>query len=164
MIEAWQLLGSSCPALWATRSVNILATRLDRIAYLPVAFATPGMPVSDREAAAMRKSIALAFVALFAGPLTAADLQVVRAARTDYTGAELYAQHCARCHAQGVAGAPRPGLAEEWKPRLAAGRATLLLSVIKGQGGMPPKGGNASLTAAEAEAALAYMLSVPAPR
>jgi cytochrome c5 len=53
-------------------------------------------------------------------------------------------------------------MADEWRGRLTAGRATLLLSVIKGQGGMPPKGGNASLTTAEAEAALAYMLSVPA--
>lgn len=113
----------------------------------------------------MTKVRALAiFLALLTGPLGAADFQLVRAARTDYTGAELYAQHCARCHSQGVAGAPRPGMAEEWKARLAAGRASLLLSVIKGQGGMPPKGGNASLTAAEAEAALAYMLSVPGPR
>jgi cytochrome c5 len=118
--------------------------------------------VPDRRRVGVSLRLAAVFMLLLAGPLGAADVQMARAARTDYTGGELYAQHCARCHAQGVAGAPRPGMVDEWKGRLTAGRATLLLSVIKGQGGMPPKGGNASLTTAEAEAALAYMLSVPA--
>lgn len=76
-----------------------------------------------------------------------------------YSGAEVYAQSCAMCHAKGVGGAPRPGVAEEWRPRLAPGRADLLRSVLRGKGGMPPKGGNASLSAEEANAALDFMLS-----
>jgi len=75
------------------------------------------------------------------------------------SGAEVYAQSCAMCHAKGVAGAPKPGAVNEWKSRVALGRADLLRSVLRGKGGMPPKGGNASLSLAEANAALDYMLS-----
>lgn len=82
----------------------------------------------------------------------------------EFSGSELYAQHCARCHTQGVAGAPRPGYPEEWKGRLEVGRANLLLSVLKGRGGMPPKGGNASLTTPQADAALNFMLRAPVAR
>jgi cytochrome c5 len=131
----------------------------------PFPFSLSALPdgfMPDGRRAGVRLRLAAALLALLAGSSAAADVRMARADRTDYTGGELYAQHCARCHAQGVAGAPRPGMADEWRGRLTAGRATLLLSVIKGQGGMPPKGGNASLTTAEAEAALAYMLSVPA--
>lgn len=81
-----------------------------------------------------------------------------------YSGAEVYAQSCAMCHAKGIGGAPRPGMTDEWRPRLAPGRADLLRSVLRGKGGMPPKGGNASLTVGEANAALDYMLSGGAQR
>lgn len=81
-----------------------------------------------------------------------------------FSGAEVYAQHCARCHTQAVGGAPRPGHHEDWQRRLEAGRADLLLAVLKGKGGMPPKGGNASLSVSEANAALDFMLTVPARR
>lgn len=76
-----------------------------------------------------------------------------------FSGAEVYAQSCAMCHAKGVAGAPKPGEVEQWRSRAALGRADLLLSVLRGKGSMPPKGGNASLSASEANAALDYMLS-----
>lgn len=82
----------------------------------------------------------------------------------EFSGSELYAQHCARCHTQGVAGAPRPGYPDEWKGRLEVGRANLLLSVLKGRGGMPPKGGNASLSTIQADAALNFMLKAPMAR
>lgn len=82
----------------------------------------------------------------------------------EFSGAEVYAQHCARCHTQSVGGAPRPGNHEDWRERAVAGRADLLLSVLKGKGGMPPKGGNASLSVSEANAALDFMLPTPARR
>ena len=75
------------------------------------------------------------------------------------SGAEVYAQSCAMCHAKGTGGAPRPGEADAWRSRLAVGRADLLLSVLRGKGAMPPKGGNASLTTREVNAALEHMLS-----
>lgn len=82
----------------------------------------------------------------------------------EFSGAEVYAQYCAHCHTQAVGGAPRPGNREDWRGRVAVGRADLLLSVLKGKGGMPPKGGYASLTVTEANAALDFMLSPPARR
>lgn len=77
-------------------------------------------------------------------------------------GGDIYRQTCAVCHAvgvPGVPGVPKLGSRADWSNRLAAGRAELLHSVLKGKGAMPPKGGNASLSNAQAEAALDYMLS-----
>lgn len=76
-------------------------------------------------------------------------------------GGDIYRQTCAVCHAVGVSSAPTiPKLGSpDWGKRLAAGRPSLLHSVLRGKGAMPPKGGNASLSDAQAEAALDYMLS-----
>ena len=75
-----------------------------------------------------------------------------------FSGAEVYAQSCAMCHANGVGGAPKLGEAPEWRGRITQGRADLLVSVLRGKGGMPPKGGNASLSVNDVNAALDYML------
>lgn len=93
---------------------------------------------------------------LFAGQVS---LAWGAAASADYSGAEVYAQHCARCHTNSVGGAPRPGNDQDWSERASGGRANLLLSVLKGKGGMPPKGGNASLSVGEANAALDFMMA-----
>lgn len=76
-------------------------------------------------------------------------------------GGDIYRQTCAVCHAVGVSSAPTiPKLGSpDWSKRLAAGRPSLLHSLLRGKGAMPPKGGNASLSDAQAEAALDYMLS-----
>jgi cytochrome c5 len=77
-------------------------------------------------------------------------------------GGDIYRQSCAVCHAVGVAGAPgtpRLGVQSDWASRLAGGRPELLRAVLKGKGAMPPKGGDASLSDAQAKAALDYMLS-----
>lgn len=73
-------------------------------------------------------------------------------------GRLIYVQTCAQCHANGVAGAPRIGDKAAWTQRLAQGRDAMLTTVFKGKGAMPPKGGNASLSDAEARAATDYML------
>lgn len=76
-------------------------------------------------------------------------------------GGDVYKQTCAVCHAAGVPGvpgAPKLGAQTDWSNRLAVGRSELLHSVLKGKGVMPPKGGNASLSDAQAAAALDYML------
>ncbi len=83
---------------------------------------------------------------------------------SSFSGAEVYAQSCAMCHSKGVAGAPRPREPDDWRVRMMPGRADLLRSVLRGKGGMPPKGGNASLSAIEANAALDYMLPHSARR
>ena len=104
----------------------------------------------------MIKRVSKLSVLLLACPLAWATT-VSRAG--GYTGAEIYAQSCAMCHSMGIGGAPKPVDLREIHGRSTSGRAELLLSVLRGKGGMPPKGGNASLSAAEASAALDYMLS-----
>jgi len=52
----------------------------------------------------------------------------------------LWARSCALCHIDGNAGAPRVGQAEEWGPRLAQGRETLLRHTVEGLNSMPPLG------------------------
>lgn len=47
---------------------------------------------------------------------------------------------CALCHVDGTGGAPRIGHAEEWRPRLAQGRAVLLDHTLEGFNNMPPLG------------------------
>lgn len=74
-------------------------------------------------------------------------------------GREIYVQSCAMCHSAGVGGAPRPGKGEDWVERARKGPAELMVSVLRGKKGMPPKGGNASLTRVEAYLALDYMLN-----
>lgn len=77
-------------------------------------------------------------------------------------GGDVYRQACAFCHAtgiQGFPGVPKLGAQTDWSDRLAAGRAEMLRSVLRGKGAMPPKGGNASLSDAQAAEALDYMLS-----
>ena len=58
-----------------------------------------------------------------------------------------------------------PRFGEDWNRRLFAGREALLRSVLNGKGEMPPKGGDASLSDAQVEVALDYMLlQVASPR
>lgn len=73
-------------------------------------------------------------------------------------GRDVFLRNCAACHVSGVAQAPRVSSIAEWEPRLAAGRQSLLNSVLRGKGGMPPKGGNASISDAQAAAALDYII------
>lgn len=74
------------------------------------------------------------------------------------TGRKVFLQNCAACHVHGVAQAPRVGSPAEWEPRLALGRQSMVNSVLRGKGGMPPKGGNASISDADAIAALDYIV------
>lgn len=74
-------------------------------------------------------------------------------------GKEVYTQTCAACHSTGVAGAPKLGDRTAWTPRMGNGKPALLMSVLKGKGAMPPKGGNASLSDNEVKSAMEYILS-----
>lgn len=77
-------------------------------------------------------------------------------------GEKVYNEVCATCHGQGVAGAPRIGDKEAWKPRIAKGMDALVKNSIQGfqgnQGVMPPKGGVQSLSDEDVAAAVAYMV------
>ena len=74
-------------------------------------------------------------------------------------GKSVYDKVCTACHAAGVAGAPKLGDKAAWAPRVKTGLPTLMQSVLKGKGAMPPKGGNPSLSDAEIRAAVDFMVS-----
>jgi cytochrome c5 len=82
------------------------------------------------------------------------------AAKTAAAGAngkDVYTKTCSACHAMGVAGAPKFGDKAAWGPRLKEGIDHLLGVALKGQGAMPPKGGNPALSDADVKAAIEYM-------
>ena len=74
-------------------------------------------------------------------------------------GKKVYDTVCTACHAAGVANAPKLGDKAAWAPRLKEGVDSLVQTVIKGKGAMPPKGGNPSLSDADIRAAVDFMIS-----
>jgi len=74
-------------------------------------------------------------------------------------GKAVYDKVCFACHAQSVAGSPKIGDKAAWAPRIQTGMNSLMQSVIKGKGAMPPKAGNPSLSDGEIRAAIEFMTS-----
>ncbi len=74
-------------------------------------------------------------------------------------GKAVYDKTCAMCHAAGIANAPKFGDKAAWAPRVATDQPTLITSVIKGKGAMPPKGGAADLSEDDIRAAVDHMLA-----
>lgn len=76
-------------------------------------------------------------------------------------GKAAYDKGCAICHNPGVGGAPRLGIAADWKERLAGGLSRLYKSTMEGTPrGMPSRGGAdaRSLTDNELHYAVDYMV------
>jgi cytochrome c5 len=73
------------------------------------------------------------------------------------SGEEVVKGTCAACHQTVVAGAPKIGDKAAWGPRIKEGFNRLVSEAIKGVRGMPPKGGNASLSDDEVARAVAFM-------
>lgn len=82
---------------------------------------------------------------------------------TVMSGPQVYNTACNACHGNGVGGAPIVGDAPSWTARIAQGVATLNDHAINGYTGsvgyMPAKGGFSTLSDAEVEAAVEYMVS-----
>jgi cytochrome c5 len=78
------------------------------------------------------------------------------------SGAQIVKTQCSKCHQDGKGGAPRIGDLEAWIPRLKQGLDTLVMSAIRGHGGMPARGGMANLTDAELKGAIIYLFRGPA--
>lgn len=74
-------------------------------------------------------------------------------------GKAVYDKTCFACHAQSVAGSPRLGDKAAWAPRIQQGMDTMVQSVLKGKGAMPPKAGSPALSEAEIHAAIEFMVS-----
>jgi cytochrome c5 len=70
---------------------------------------------------------------------------------------DRYNKTCVVCHAAGAAGAPKTGVAAEWKDRLAKGMDALVQSADQGMGAMPPKGMCFDCTADDFKALIEYM-------
>jgi cytochrome c5 len=78
-------------------------------------------------------------------------------------GEKVFNANCKSCHETGKASndAPQLSEADEWRLRLAGGKATLYKNSIEGVTGyyvMPPKGGNAQLSDDEVKAAVDYIV------
>lgn len=78
-------------------------------------------------------------------------------------GEEVYESNCAGCHDSGTGGAPKPGVKDDWKERIAQGVPVMTTKSVDGfegkSGAMPAKGGNAALTHDEITNAVLYMVS-----
>jgi cytochrome c5 len=84
-------------------------------------------------------------------PVSAKDLA------TERSGEQVVKGQCAKCHAEGVGGAPKIGDLQAWVQRMKYGLPYLVNSAIHGHGGMPPRGGQANLTDSELRSAILYM-------
>nr|WP_242521789.1 c(7)-type cytochrome triheme domain-containing protein [Motiliproteus sp. SC1-56] len=73
-------------------------------------------------------------------------------------GKAVYDKACFACHKSGVMGAPKVGSKDDWSPRAAQGRETLLDHALNGLNSMPARGGNPSLSDDDITNAVAYML------
>lgn len=87
----------------------------------------------------------------------AAAFAASAALAADRAPAEVVKTQCARCHEAGTANAPKPGDKAAWAPRFNRGIDSLVLSAIRGHGGMPPRGGKADLTDGELRGAVLYL-------
>lgn len=72
-------------------------------------------------------------------------------------GQQIYQQVCMACHDTGVMEAPKFGDMAAWAELIAEGYGVLVYESIKGEGNMPPRGGNPALTDMEVAYAVAYL-------
>src|SRR5712691_1906213 len=86
-------------------------------------------------------------------PASAKDLAIER------SGEQVVKSQCIKCHEEGSRGAPKIGDREAWIPRMKQGLDHLVRSAIRGHGGMPPRVGQANLTAPEIQAAILFMFN-----
>ena len=74
------------------------------------------------------------------------------------SGEEIVKAKCVECHGEGKHGAPAIGDNKAWVQRAKLGYDGLVQSALRGHGGMPARGGMASLNDAEVKSAVAYMV------
>lgn len=72
-------------------------------------------------------------------------------------GKEVFNQVCARCHLQGMLGAPKFGNHVDWSPRIKEGKIDLIAEAYSGIRLMPAKGGRPDLSLEEFSSAVIYM-------
>jgi len=82
-----------------------------------------------------------------------------RAQQPGFRGVDIFDAVCWGCHTNGEDGAPRVGDRAAWAKRSAQGLEGLTTNALKGVGGMPPHGGNTSLTRLQIQRAIVYMVN-----
>lgn len=107
----------------------------------------PAMPAAE-DSAAPTEQVAAADAPAAAEPAGAVD------------GKKVYDSVCFACHTTGAAGAPMIGNKDQWAPRIGQGMDLLHKHALEGIRGMPPKGGAMSLSNAEVEAAVDYIVEM----
>jgi cytochrome c5 len=75
------------------------------------------------------------------------------------SGEEIVKARCVECHRTGKNGAPRIGDRTAWIKRVREGLDAVVLSAIKGHGGMPARGGMPDLTDSEVRSAILFMFN-----
>ncbi len=89
----------------------------------------------------------------------AAEMEIPhKSGNADAAAASAYKASCAGCHDSGAANAPVVGHKDEWASRIKQGKKTLYEHAIKGFNGMPPKGGNMSLSDDQVKKIVDYMV------
>lgn len=92
-----------------------------------------------------------------------AVIPTAQAAAMPANGKAVFEGTCVACHGPGIVGAPKFGDKAAWAHHIAKGLPTLYKHALNGfhghTGTMPPHGGNPSLTTAQVEAAVRYMVS-----
>ncbi len=73
-------------------------------------------------------------------------------------GEAAYLEYCARCHDEGIFGAPRTGQPQDWQNRSKLWQAVLMEHAKEGYLDMPARGGKADLPDEVVNAAAEYML------
>ncbi len=79
-------------------------------------------------------------------------------AKAEHPGKATYDKSCAMCHTTDAMGAPAVGDKAAWDAVLKQGKDTVYNNAIHGKGGMPPKGGAASLSDEQVKQVVDYML------
>ena len=72
---------------------------------------------------------------------------------------QIVQTQCAKCHKEGLDGAPRIGDRAAWIPRMNKGLDALVKSAVHGHGPMPARGGVADLSDLEIQGAIVYMFN-----
>ena len=146
---------------WAARASQglsvLTATALKGIRNMPAHGGSPGL--SDIEIERAITYMVNRSGGHWVEPMGGAGPAVVR------SGQQLVQAQCAKCHQDGLNGAPRIGDRAAWAPRLAKGLQAVVRTAVNGHGGMPARGGLATATDAEIQGAIVYMFNfgVPAP-
>lgn len=147
------LEGQACPAEPAPAA----AAASEPVAEPAAPVASETTAAGDAAAGETTAAVETAASEPVAAEPVAAEPAAPAVAASGRSGADVYNASCAMCHATGLAGAPKPGDATGWQPRLAQGKDTLLKNAVSGIRAMPPKGSCAACTEQELQAAIDHM-------